>query len=353
MFLASLLTVGTVYAEEFVASDGISNWTYNVVPHPRSHSASGSPATPPDPVGDFDFPDPAALYHEGVYYAFGGNMAMTSSDLTNWSRTYLYLDGAMPAWAQHGSQPGAPSAPVQLDNGHWAMLFQMPHKDCQRRVCSCIGAATAIHPADPFVPAPEPVVCAPEHDGAIDASVRRLTDGTLALFYKTTGYNTLARPAQLWGQLLNTSGTAMLPGSTPVNLLNQTEEWEASDGVGCTEAPAMVQLPKRVMGDGSRNLLLYSGGDWTAGLDGLPYSVGYAVCEHALGPCTKRTTDKYGPWLGPEHNGAVGVGGQEFFVDATGDPWLVFHGWQKGHAGYQHGGKRTVRFYPLSQLPKI
>ena len=52
-----------------------------------------------------------------------------------------------------------------------------------------------------------------------------------------------------------------------------------------------------------RFTLLYSGGDWTAGLDGLPYSIGYASCASALGPCTKRTTHK--PWFGPTFRGAV------------------------------------------------
>jgi hypothetical protein len=27
---------------------------------------------------------------------------------------------------------------------------------------------------------------------------------------------------------------------------------------------------------------------------------------------------------------------------------MVFHGWKKDRAGYNHGGERTVRFYPLS-----
>lgn len=355
-YSALLSAVSTASAEALIGWDGTSHWEYEVVPHPTQRPSSRafagvSPPIPPDPVGDFDFPDPAALHHDGVYYAFGGNMQMHSTDLATWSPRYLYLDGKVPAWAQAGSQPGAPSAPVQLDSGGWAMYFQMPQKDCHRNVCSCVGAALAAHPGDAFVPAAEPVVCAASQDGAIDASGRRLADGTLALFWKTTGYNSLARPARLWGQLLDGGGTSLIAGSPAANLLNQTEEWEASGGVGCAEAPAMVQLQggKR----GNRSLLLYSGGDWTAGLGGLPYSVGYAACDTALGPCSKVTTDaRGGPWLGPEHNGAVGVGGQEFFLDEAGAPWLVFHGWKKGRAGYPRG-KRTVRFYPLSALPEL
>eukprot|EP01047_Picozoa_sp_COSAG01_P076738 COSAG01_NODE_13579_length_1565_cov_3.012960_3_plen_167_part_00 len=59
------------------------------------------------------------------------------------------------------------------------------------------------------------------------------------------------------------------------------------------------------------------------------------------------------PWFGPSYNESVGTGGQEVFFDGDGVPWMVFHAWQRGHAGYGTGGKRTVRFYPLSFLESI
>ena len=102
--------------------------------------------------------------------------------------------------------------------------------------------------------------------------------------------------------------------------------------------------------------LFYSGGDWTAGLDGVPYSIGWAACETPLGPCEKQTTDANGgAWFGPEYqNGTrtsvVGPGSQEVFLDAAGEWWMVFHGWGKGRAGYDQGGVRAMRMHPLSQL---
>ena len=39
---------------------------------PAIVAVAASPAIPPDPVGSYDFPDPAAVHHAGVYYAFGG-----------------------------------------------------------------------------------------------------------------------------------------------------------------------------------------------------------------------------------------------------------------------------------------
>jgi hypothetical protein len=35
-------------------------------------AGSTSPPIPPDPVGHYDFPDPAATYSEGTFHAFGG-----------------------------------------------------------------------------------------------------------------------------------------------------------------------------------------------------------------------------------------------------------------------------------------
>jgi hypothetical protein len=63
------------------------------------------------------------------------------------------------------------------------------------------------------------------------------------------------------------------------------------------------------------------------------------------------TTQK--PWFGPSYNDTVGDGGQDFFTDDSGKDWVVFHAWKRGKAGYSHGGERTVRFYPLSDLPPL
>lgn len=178
--------------------------------------------------------------------------------------------------------------------------------------------------------------------------------------------------------------------SHPTNLINQTAPWEARNGVGCIEAPALLQ-------HGGRTRLFYSGGDWTAGLNGVPYSIGYADCTTPFGPCRKTTTAA--PWFGPGYNNTVGPGGQEFFL-VDGEPWIgavppppplplkcapskggvahsphaarpawaphssamcaahaalsvVFHGWRRGKAGYGNGGERTVRFYPLASMPSL
>ncbi len=346
---------------------------------------SDSPPVPPDPVRPFDFPDPASTFYRGVYYAYGGSQIMSSNgDLQSWTAPSDYLSHS-PAWAVAGTRGGAPGAPILRTDGKFVMTFQGDARNCNRSVCTCIGAAVADSPGGPFTPALEPLTCMPEHNGAIDASPRRLLpSGQLVVYFKSTGFNTLALPSQIWVARLTREGTAL--ASDPINLLNQTEEWEAKNGIGCIEAPAMLQLTTTTYAVSaaaaaaaavdnnstttispssnssaagaaikpsidSDYYLFYSGGDWTAGLKGTPYSIGYAHCEGPFGPCHKVTKRK--PWFGPSYNETVGPGGQEFLLDASGKPWVVFHGWAKGRAGYDHGGKRTVRFYPLHDMPMI
>lgn len=301
------------------------------------------PAIPPDPVGNFDFPDPAAMQHDdGTFFAFGGSIMMSSPDLATWTPTRNYL-AVSPPWARKGDMGGAPCAPVSLRNRTYVMSFQAEQRNCSRQICTCIGVAFADHPAGPFTPAATPMTCMPGHNGAIDSSIRRLDSDVLAMYWKSTGYNTLARPAQLWAAKLTEDGSAL--ASSPINLVNQTAQWEAHDGIGCIEAPSLLQYE-------GRTRLFYSGGDWTAGMGGLPYSIGYADCDSPFGPCHKVTTAE--PWFGPTYNQTVGPGGQEvFLVGKEKQPWMVFHGWHIGQAGYENGGRRAVRFYPLATLPEL
>lgn len=269
---------------------------------------AASPPVPPDPVGHFDFPDPAAVFDGRRYHAFGGASTMTSADLQHWGPRPEYL-ARSPAWARDGSRGGAPSPPIRLPNGEWMIYYQADPKDCEQRPCGCIGAARSENGAGgPFVPTPEPVVCMPEEHGLVDGSARRVLLGSnesqpksTVLYFKSTGFNTLARPARLWAGVLTNDGTRL--AQPPINLLNQTAKWEARDGVGCIEAPSMLVQESEHTDVAPRFTLLYSGGDWTSGLNGLPYSIGYASCAGALGPCTKRTVDQ--PWFGPTFHGAV------------------------------------------------
>lgn len=308
-------------------------------------AAQRSPAVPPDPVGSYDFPDPVAIYNpdDSYYYAFGGSQAMRSKDLASWSSRWSYRANK-PKWVGRGGGAGAPGVARRAD-GKWVLFFQDVAANATGDPRSCIGAAISDSPHTPFVAEPEAMVCMPEHRHVVDASPRMI-DGQLYLYWKSTGSNTLQKPSELWGAKLASDGLSFA-GPWVGPLLQQTESWEARNGLGCVEAPAILYV-------GGVYRLFYSGGDWTAGLGKTPYSIGYGDCSGPLGPCKKVTTDMRGPWYGPTGFGdSVGTGGQEFFTDAAGAPWVVYHAWRKGHAGYGHGGERTVRFHPLSDMPAM
>lgn len=43
-----------------------------------------------------------------------------------------------------------------------------------------------------------------------------------------------------------------------------------------------------------------------------------------------------------------GPGGQEFFFDASGRPWMAYHAWG-AVVGYGDGGKRSLRLDPIER----
>ena len=63
--------------------------------------------------------------------------------------------------------------------------------------------------------------------------------------------------------------------------------------------------------------------------------------------------------LSPSYNDTVGPGSCEVFTtpptpnSPEGEPWIVFHGWEKGKAGYDKGGKRMLRMYPFTDMPEL
>lgn len=334
------------------------------------HHASVTPTTPPDPVPPaIDFADPAVtLLPDGQYYAFGNYLARVATgtigeELSAWSEPWTFLSRS-PVWSTcHDGPPecvGAPSPPVLLDDGRLIITFQAePNGTCKQDVCRCLGVAYANLTSNPiFTPTTEPLTCAEDQNGAIDSSLRwwEPEQGAgeqrqLLMYYKTTGFNSLERPAMLNVQRLLPDGSALV--GERIVLLNQSERWEAQDGIGCIEAPAM-----QILEDG-KSRLFYSGGDWTAGLESkTPYSIGVGLCNTPLGPCKKATTDKRGgAWFGPKYvagnETVVGPGSQEVFRDARGAWWMVYHGWAEGKAGYDRGGERAMRMYPLSKMPDL
>ena len=218
------------------------------------------------------------LRFQGAYYEFDNDgLTMSSADLSTWSSPRRPFLSRSPAWANAGSLGGAPGV-ISLSDTSFVIYFQAVLAGCHGEPCSCIGAATSQSPSQPFVPADEPLVCMPELRYVVDGSPK-LYGGKLYLYWKSTGFDTLDAPSQLWVQELDPdTGLAFTSGSAPVNLLNQTEHWEARNGIGCIEAPSMLGAE-----DEDAYTLFYSGGAW----DEDWYALGYATCSSPVGPCKK------------------------------------------------------------------
>ena len=130
--------------------------------------------------------------------------------------------------------------------------------------------------------------------------------GRLYLTWKTNGGG--GRPATIWAQPLDPSGTAVASTSAPVSLLTPTQGWEG----GVVEGPS-------IWDDQGTYFLFYSGNNWETA----SYAEGVAACSGPLGPCSKPFG---GPILGSEADFS-GPGGATVFTNAIGQPMIAFHGW--------------------------
>eukprot|EP01084_Bolivina_argentea_P234179 394264_1 len=283
------------------------------------------PADPDDPI---DLPDPCSVYHNGMYYQYGGQYVISSIDMINWSPMKHYYQD-LPSWS-NGYPPGAPSL-YKFSENQWNIYYQTEHKKCNNPSnCPCIAVSIASTPTGPFKALDiDPIICQEQYDYAIDACVRNISS-QLVMYWKTNGPDA----QRLWVANLTTNGTAL--ASEPIELMySNLTNWEN----GIIEGPSMIYWKHKWR-------LMYSGNDCMT----QNYSIGYGNCETPWGPCEKQNIDK--PWL-TSYNKTRGPGGQEQWVDLNGNVWLIFHGWEEGHVGYNHGGMRSPRTYPLTYLESV
>jgi beta-xylosidase len=277
------------------------------------------------PVLNQDFPDPAILEVEGVFYAFATNsggknvQVARSTDMVAWE----VVADAMPAlgsWVQ--PMRGQVWAPETIRLGGLYLLYYTARDRASNR--QCIGAAVSSAPEGPYRDdASQPLICPGGFQRAIDA--HPYIDGRqLYLYYSGV---CCEAPNGIFVQRLSSDGLAVT--SEPQLLLSVDSEWEGL----IAEAPTMVKRE-------GKYFLFYSGNDYR----GQGYAVGYAVCKSATGPCEKApenpilSTAAYGVALGPGHQSIARVGNGH---------WMVFHGWT-GITGYREGGKRAMWVQPLS-----
>lgn len=277
-----------------------------------------------------DFPDPFVLYVDGVYYAYAtqgsyGNVQLVkTANLVDWELLPLGALPEIPSWAA----PYSVWAPAVAQLGGAFVLYYSALEESSG--LHCVSVAVSSSPEGPFVdPGTEPLVCPRDLGGAIDASPVTDRAGDPWLLWKNDGVAS-GQPSAIYSQRLSADGLAV--AGDPVRLIETDQAWESPH----VEAPSMLDA-------GDRYLLLYSGNWWNRA----DYGVGFAVCDDVSGPCTKPLD---APILASRPD-AAGPGGAEFFTDAAGSPWVAYHAWLGGVAGYP--GRRALWLEPVDVSGEI
>lgn len=278
-----------------------------------------------NPVLRADFPDPGMILVGDTYYAYATNGASKniqlarSQDLVKWE----LLSDAMPALASwvRLSNPlvWAPEV-LQIDQ-RFLLYYTARDEETNRQ---CVGVAVADKPEGKFRDSNErPLVCQADEGGTIDASPFRDTDGTLYLYFKNDG-NCCNIATYLYVQELAPDGLSLV--GEPTRLVRNDRVWEGR----------VVEAPTMWVHEG-RYYLFFSGNDYA----GLPYAVGYATCESAVGPCEDAPENPILASVTDRQPIIVGPGHQTIIQDDDGQTWLVYHVWEVTGAG-RRGNRRLL-----------
>ncbi len=282
-----------------------------------------------------DFPDPFVMREGNVYYALATNahghniQAAVSTDLLTWTQLPDALP-RLPSWASRTSR--LTWSPSVLKRGEKYILYYTT-RDASSAF-QCISRAVASQPAGPYEDdSKAPLVCqvsgAETLCGSIDPSPFVDANGVAYLYWKSDENSLSCQTApRVWVQRLNAAGLQL--EGTAVSLLSMDRAWEGH----IIEGPAML------LQDGS--YFLFYSANWYASAN---YAVGYATCQTPVGPCKKVTIDE--PWL-KSAGSSLGPGGQEFFRDVTGQPYIAYHAWSAPNTTYTVGGVRSLRVEPIA-----
>jgi beta-xylosidase len=275
------------------------------------------------PVFAENFPDPFVLpLPDGEFLAYSTNdvqnVPMASSrDLVNWRWVRDARGGkrdAMPKLATWVKE-GFTWAPEVMKVGNRYVLYYTANH--RRQDKQCLGAAVAADPRGPFVDnSAQPLVCQFELGGSIDANPFRDRDGKLYLYWKADG-NRIDKASRLFGAELAADGLSL--ASAPRDLgIDDDEAWENK----VVEAPTMVRTP-----DGLA--MFYSGGffGWSGPERLSPYSMGYAMCSGALGPCTEAPANPILRSFNQKDMGCLSGPGHQHIFKANGGTFISFHAW--------------------------
>jgi len=269
-----------------------------------------------DTVYPRDFPDPSIVHDGTDYYAYGTNVwlyrtpLLHSTDLVHWD---LVGDALHQAGTWASDDLGHTWAPAVIRLGGAYVEYYTAMEAATGEMC--VGRATSAAAAGPFVdPSTAPLLCQRPLGGSIDPSPFVDADGSVTLVFKSdtnSGRGTgTPQPTALWSLPLSADGLSVT--GPAVELMDSSG---GTDGFrwhsGLVEGPAMVAA-------GGHYWLFYSGmkSGWT------DYGVGFASCDSPQGPCVDKTPDF--PWA-TKTTSTVGIGGESFFTDASGQLMMAFH----------------------------
>jgi beta-xylosidase len=300
-------------------------------PPARDAGEDAAPAAYLNPVINADFPDPFILRAGTTYYAFATNagaeniQAASSTDLAHWTILPDALP-MLPSWAQSGS--GLTWAPSVLQLGPATFVMYYTARDTASGF-QCVSHAEASSPAGPYVDATASAfvcqVSAPtSFCGSIDPSPFVDTNGDLYLLWKSDENSAACSdPPRLWSALLSADGLSVAGPATELLIMDQA--WQQP----IIEAPTMTVVA-------GTYYLAYSANNY----ESAAYSMGYATCLSATGPCENVSVS--GPFISSAGT-ALGPGGGSFFEDTEGDLWLAYHAWTAPITTYAGGGARSLR----------
>ncbi len=297
---------------------------------------------PATPAYAGDAGDPQVVESGGVYYAFStgtplGNhiqaLVDTSGTPTGGWRSntgQTYGSTALPttpAWEAVNTQT---SPGVFSFGGQWVMFYdaaQAGHASDTGFDCLSVATTRALSPTNAaFTDSSSgPLLCQTSLGGAIDPSpFIDPTSGSPWLVWKSNDGGS-SQPARIWTEELNSSGTGFLAGSTPTQIFyNNTNSfpWEST-----VEDPSMLYV-------GGQFYLLFSGGIYTSS----SYAEGVAACATTTSTCVQSDPNP----IVSSYGSVAGPGGGSWFVDASGNDWLVYGGWTAGCTSYACGGARRL-----------
>jgi beta-xylosidase len=290
------------------------------------HASASSDLT--QPVLGQNFPDPAVLEADGVFYAFATNSnrqntpVARSTDLVEWTM----LPDAMPRlgpWV--APVRGMVWAPEAIRVGDEYRLYYTARDLASER--QCIGVASSTNPQGPYVDtSAQPLICPAGYERAIDPSP--FAEGKqLYLYFSGVCCD---QPNGIFVQKLSPDGLTTI--GSPALLIDVDTPWEGD----IAEAPTMLK-------HGGKYYLFYSGNDYR----NQTYAVGYAVCKTVTSGCSKAPEN---PVLATGSSGASAAGpGHQSIAKVGSDYWILFHGWD-GAIGYNRGGNRVLWLQPMSWL---